>query len=113
MIKIIPDSDVLEMRDAMKTDKTYYLQSRLLCEENMISDDYTTDDWIFIICNRNNRIKVAKYVIAHCHFSNILIGKLVDVKSKAVMNWKHSISQIYKKKFCLQSKYTRYEKRQL
>ena len=109
MIKIIPDSDVLEMRDAMKTDKTYYLQSRLLCEENMIGDDYTTDDWIFIICNRNNRIKVAKYVIAHCHFLNILI----DVKSKVVMNWKHSISQIYKKNFCLQSKYTRYEKRQL
>ena len=103
MSKTIPDSDVLKVRDAMKTDKNYYLQSRLLWEENMMiiyllkRDDYFTDDWIFIIGNITNRKKAVKHVSTHCHFLNIPLGKLLVVKSETMMNWKHSVSQIYQK----------------
>ena len=63
----------------------------------MTSDDYFTEDWTFIICNRTNRNKAVKYVGTHCHFMNISLGKLLVVKSKTVMTWKHSVPQIYKK----------------
>ena len=42
--KTIPKSVVQETCDTIKKDKMDYLQSRLLVEENVISDDYITDD---------------------------------------------------------------------
>ena len=82
----------------MKKDKMDYLQSRLLGEENIISDDYITDDWNAIICDRANRNKVAKYVGANCHLMHIPPGKLLVTNSEAVMNGEKSVPMIYKNK---------------
>ena len=82
----------------MKKDKMDYLQSRLLGEENIISDDYITDDWNAIICDRANRNKVEKYAGANCHLMNNLPGKLLVTNSEAVMNGEHSVPLIYKNK---------------
>ena len=80
----------------MKKDKMDYLQSRLLGEENIISDDYITDDWNAIICDRVNRNKVAKYVGENCHLMQIPPGKLFVTNSEAVMNGEHSVPLTYK-----------------
>ena len=96
--KTIPKSAVQETRDTMKKDKMDYLQSRLLGEENIISDDYITDDWNAIICDRANRNKVAKYVGANCHLMHIPPGKLLVTNSEAVMNGERSVPMIYKNK---------------
>ena len=68
--KNIPKSFVQETRHSIKKDKMDYLQSRFSGQEN-ISDDYITDDYNTIICDRANRNKVAKYVGANCHLRHI------------------------------------------
>ena len=72
-----------------------YLQSRLLGEENIISD---IDDWNAIICNRANQNKVAKYVGRNCHSMHIPPGKLLVTNSEAVTNGENFVPLIYKNK---------------
>ena len=96
--KTILKSAVQETRDTMKSDKMDYLQGTLLGEENIISDDYITDDWNTIICDGANRNKVAKYVGANCHLMDIPPGKLIVTNSEAVMNGENSVPMIYNNK---------------
>ena len=73
----------------MKKGKIDYVPSKHLGQENIISDDYITDDWNGIIWDRVKRNKVAKYVGANCHSMHIPPGKLLLTNSEAVTNGEH------------------------
>ena len=76
--KFVPKSVVHEIRDNVKKEKMDFLQGRLLGEVNLISDTHIVEDWNEIICNRSNRNKVAKYVVASCESMNFQSGEILD-----------------------------------
>ena len=54
-----------------------FLQGRLLGEVNLIRDTHIVEDWNEIICNRNNRNKMAKYVGTSCESMNFQPGEIL------------------------------------
>ena len=54
-----------------------FLQGRLLGEVNLIRDTHIVEDWNEIICDRNNRNKVAKYVGTSCESMNFQPGEIL------------------------------------
>ena len=77
--KYVPKCATQEKRDVTKKEQMDFLQSPLLGEVNIIGETFTTEDWGTIICDRENRNQIAKYV-----GGNFLSLKLPEAKTVIV-----------------------------
>jgi len=94
----IPKSQEQEKRDKTLNQKIEYCDNRLLCNNNIITDESIVQDWGEITNNRENRNIIANYVGNHCTYYKVPEGKTLIVNSESIKNGEKVVPQMYTNK---------------